>query len=125
MELILEYIFAMVLGSVAYFSPKFFRFFTVYLIIMLGFMLVPITTNAQEVTMTAEVHWNCQNIHTTTMPAPEISHTWENEWGYNFIGWIGSSPFYALRTQDRLTFYLDDAVWYTDGYQVIYETCDE
>ena len=81
--------------------------------------------NAQTVELTTSVKYNNCNIHTSYIPPPEITHSWENEYGWSYMGMVGSSPFYTIRSENRIDFWLDTAHWsYTEGDRdIIYDEC--
>jgi hypothetical protein len=90
----------------------------------IGFGVLAHKAGGQEVIMTASVRYNNCNIVHSYMPYPEISHIWQNEWGFNFMGTVGGSPFWALRSEDRLDFYLDEAHWWVTEEGVYYGECN-
>jgi hypothetical protein len=90
----------------------------------IGFGVLAHKAGGQEVTVTAEVRYNNCNIVHSYMPYPEISHIWQNEWGFNFMGTVDGSPFWALRSEDRLDFYLDEAHWWVTEEGVYYGECN-
>jgi len=103
---------------------KHLKILTITLLIALALLIAGGLCDAQTVSVSASVAFTNCNIAHSYIPPPTITHTWENEYGFNFMGHIGDNPFWALRSEDRLDFYLDDAHWWTDGVEVYYGECD-
>jgi len=93
----------------------------IFWILVIGFLLGwAFNANSQTVEVTAQVKYNACNIHTSYIPAPTELKMYD--WG--FTAMIGDSFFYAIRSENRMTFYLDSASWYYDGVDVVFDECE-